>query len=71
MPFRINILLYILGDGKWQKIDHVQQSIGLSDHEMQEITRFLSQYDFVELDDSSRRVRINRNFKRILANSIV
>ena len=71
MPIRLNMVLDILGDGKWQRIDQVQQSIGLADYEMQEITRFLSQYDFVELDDSSRRVRINSNFKRILANSIV
>ena len=59
----------MLGDGKWNKIDQLKQLVGLSDHEVQEIARFLSQYDFVEIDEGKRRVRINRDFRKILVSA--
>ena len=59
----------MLGDGKWNKIDQLKQLVGLSDHEVQEIARFLSQYDFVKIDEGKRRVRINRDFRKILVSA--
>ena len=61
------MLLEILGDGKWHNTNQLEQLMGISDYEMQEITKFLSQYDFVEIDEGTRRVRINRDFQKILA----
>lgn len=71
MPFRITMLLEKIGDGKWHKLDQLKQLMGFSDYELQEITKFLSQYDFAEFDEDTRRVRINRDFQKILANSII
>lgn len=71
MPDRIAVILEILGDGKWHSIDHLRQVMRLGDCEMQEITKFLSQYDFAEIDEENSRVRINRDFQRILSSNMV
>ena len=71
MPFRITMLLEKIGDGKWHKLDQLKQLMGFSDYELQEITKFLSQYSFAELDEDARRVRINKDFQKILANSMI
>ena len=60
-----------IGDGKWHKLDQLKQLMGFSDYELQEITKFLSQYDFAEFDEDTRRVRINRDFQKILANGMI
>ena len=71
MPFRITLLLEELEDGKWHNLDQLKQLMNLKDHEMKEITRFLSQYDFAEIDEDAKRVRINKDFKKILTNDLV
>ena len=71
MPFRMTLLLEELEDGKWHNLDQLKQLMNLKDHEMKEITRFLSQYDFAEIDEDARRVRINRDLQKILADSMV
>jgi hypothetical protein len=67
MPFRISLLLKELGDGKWHNLDQLKQLLDLSDFEIKEVTRFLSQYDLAEFDKDPSRVRINKDFKKILA----
>ena len=71
MPFRITMLLEKIGDGKWHNLDQLKQLMGFSDYELQEITKFLSQYSFAELDEDARRVRINKDFQKILVNSMI
>ena len=71
MPFRITLLLEELEDGKWHNLDQLKQLMNLNDHEMKEITRFLSQYDFAEFDEEASRVRINKDFKKILTNDMI
>jgi uncharacterized protein YaaN involved in tellurite resistance len=71
MPQRITAILEILEDGKWHRIDHLRQVIELGDCEIQEITKFLSQYDFAEIDEENGRVRINKDFKKIMSNSAI
>jgi len=71
MPFRITLLLEKIGDGKWHELDQLKQLMGFSDYELQEITKFLSQYDFAEFDEVARQVRISRDFQKILADSMI
>ena len=66
MAYKLTKLLEIIGDGKWHETDQLKQFIDLSDCEMQGITDFLGKYDFAEVDDHNKRVRINKDFKRIL-----
>ena len=66
MSSKITMILELLGDGKWHGIDQLRQQMGFKNHEMQEIAAFLSRYDLADVDGASRRVKINRDFKKIL-----
>ncbi len=66
MAYKLTRLLEIIGDGKWHETDLLMQLMDLSDCEMQGITDFLGKYDFAEVDDHKKRVKINKDFQRIL-----
>ncbi len=66
MPLRITRLLDIIGDGKWHKIEQLRERLGLSEYEVQEITQFLSQFNFAEFEENAHCVRINKDFRKIL-----
>ena len=66
MAYKLNRLLEILGDGKWHETYQLRQLMDLSDCEVQEITDFLGRYDFAQVDDDKKRVKINKDFKKIL-----
>ena len=67
MTSKIAIILEVLGDGKWHRTDEMQLQLDLTSEEMMEIVAFLGTYGLAETDDPQTRVRINRDFKRILA----
>jgi hypothetical protein len=69
VAFKISRVLELLGDGKWHGMQEVQQLMNLNEREIQEITRFLSKYDFAEVDKANKRVRATRDFQKILAQS--
>lgn len=62
--------LEILGDGKWHEIEEMLQSLELSEHKFRELTSFLHAYSFVKVDEKNRRVKINRDFKKLLTKPI-
>lgn len=66
MPLRITRLLDIIGDGKWHKIEQLRERLGLSEYEVQEMTQFLSQFNFAEFEENAHWVRINKDFRKIL-----
>lgn len=66
MAYKLSRLLEILGDGKWHETEKLKQFMGLSDYDMLKITDFLGEYDFAKVDDDKKRVRINKDFKKIL-----
>jgi hypothetical protein len=66
LAYKMTRLLEILGDGKWHETDQLRQLMDLSDCEVQEITDFLGKYDFAQVDDDKKRVKINKDFKKIL-----
>ena len=42
----------------------------LNKQKFQEITTFLNKYDFVEIDEKNRKVKINKDFQRVLAQTL-
>lgn len=61
------MVLEILGDGKWHRIDELLQSLCLSEYKIQELTSFLNAYSFVKFDEKNGRVRINNDFNKLLS----
>ena len=56
----------MLRDGKWHEADQLQKSMALTDCELDEIMDFLGKYDFAEVDDKGKRLRVNKDFRKIL-----
>ena len=71
MAYKITMLLEVLGDGKWHEIEQLHQLMNLYDCEINEIMAFLNKYDFAEVDDAKKRVRLNKDFCKILAQNAV
>ena len=70
MTSKITMILDVLGDGKWHGIEELRQQMDLTSEEMREIAAFFGKYGFAEIDEPNSRVKINRAFKRILAQNI-
>lgn len=67
---KITMILEMLGDGEWHGIEELQQRLELNERKMQEITTFLNKYDFAEIDKEHGKVKINRNFQKLLVQTI-
>ena len=70
MSSKIATILEVLGDGKWHEIEEMQLKCDLPSEEMREIFAFLGTYGLAENDKSHNRVRIKRDFRKILAQTI-
>ena len=70
MVSKIAMILEMLGDGKWHEIEELQRRLGLNERRVQEITTFLNKYDFVKIDKEHGKVKINPNFKKLLAQTV-
>ena len=57
----------MLGDGKWHGIEEMRKQMDLNESEIREITKFLNEYEFAEIDNSNKRIRVARDFQRIPA----
>ena len=67
---KITMILEMLGDGKWHGIEELQLRLGLNELKVQEVTSFLNKYDFVKIDKEHRKVKINRNFQKLRAQTV-
>ncbi len=64
---KITMILDILSDGKWHGTEELLLRLELNEHKLQEVTTFLNNYDFVKIDKKNRKVRINKDFQKLLA----
>ena len=64
---KITVMLDILSDGKWHGIEELLLRLELNEHKLQEVTTFLNNYDFVKIDKKNRKVKINKDFQKLLA----
>ena len=70
MVSKITMILEMLGDGKWHGIKELQLRLGLNELKVQEVTSFLNKYDFVKIDKEHRKVKLDRNFQKLLAQPV-
>jgi DNA-binding IclR family transcriptional regulator len=67
---KLAMVLDILSDGKWHGIDELQQRLELDEREVRVIAALLSKYDFAKSDEENRKVRINRDFQKLLSQTV-
>jgi predicted transcriptional regulator len=63
---KVMVILELLSDGKWHGVEELLLGAGLSEQKFQEITGFLSKYGFVKVDEENKKVKVNRDFQRLL-----
>jgi len=64
---KLAMFLALLSDGKWHGTDELLLKLELNERELQEITAFLDNYEFVEIDKKNRKVKINKDFQKLVA----
>jgi predicted transcriptional regulator len=67
---KVMVILELLSDGKWHGIEELLLEAGLSEQKFQEITGFLSKYGFVKVDEENKKVKVNRDFQRLLVQPV-
>jgi DNA-binding IclR family transcriptional regulator len=71
MDSKITMILEILSDGRWHGLEELQRRMELDEHKVQEIATFLNKYDFAEIDDENKKVKINKGFQKFLAQTMI
>ena len=56
---KIASILEILGDGKWHRVSEIQQKIKTNRSDTKRITEFLSEYEFIIVDQTQKKIRLN------------
>jgi hypothetical protein len=67
---KITVALDILGDGKWHRIDELLACLRLSEDKFRELASFFNAYGFVKVDEKHGKVKINSDFKKLLAQAV-
>lgn len=64
------VILELLSDGKWHGIEDLLSGAGLSEQKLQEITGFLGEYGFIEVDEENKKVKVNRDFRKLIVQPV-
>lgn len=68
---RVTVILDLLSDGKWHGTEELLLRAGLNEETLRDVTGFLSKYGFVKVDVKSGKVKVNRDFKKLLVQTAV
>jgi predicted transcriptional regulator len=68
---RLMLILELLSDGNWHGIDDLLVKVKLNEQKFREVTEFLDKYGFIEFDHENRKVKINRDFRKLLVQKTV
>ena len=66
MVSRVMLILELLSDGKWHELDELLVRVKLTEQKFREVTEFLDKYGFVEFDHENRKVKVNKDFRKLL-----
>jgi len=67
---KVMVILELLSDGKWHGIEELLLGTGLGEQKLQEITGFLGKYGFIKVDEENKKVKVNRDFRRLLVQPV-
>ena len=66
-PRRIAEILGILNDGQWHLLAEVKKKMKLTDDQVKQIADFLQEYDFVEISDADKKIKIGEDVLKFLS----
>jgi DNA-binding IclR family transcriptional regulator len=67
---KVTLVLEVLSDGEWHRIEELQQLTELNENQVREIAAFLYEYDFARMDVEKKKLRINRHFQEFLSQTL-
>ncbi len=67
---KIAEILEILNDGKWHDLEDIQCQADIDGTQIMRITDFLKDYNFIVADAAKKKIKINRNVQRFLAQTV-
>jgi len=67
---KIDAVLEVLSDGKWHGIEKLRKHVKIDVDEVQEIVAFLNKYDFAEVNNANKKLKINKDFQKLLTENI-
>ncbi len=60
----------MLNDGKWHDLEDIQCQADIDDTQIMRITDFLKDYNFIVTDTTKKKIKLNRNVQRFLAQTV-
>lgn len=66
MALKVVGVLEMLSDGKWHMIEEVRRKMKLNKNQIRQIAGFLLQYEFVSVDETGKKVRIEEAVRKFL-----
>lgn len=64
---KLSLVLEVLKDGEWHAIEELQHQARLKENQVHEIAAFLNEYDLATTDKGKKKVKINNDFRELLA----
>jgi hypothetical protein len=67
---KVIAILELLSDGKWHGVEEMLLNAGLSELESLAVIDFLGNCGFVKVDEKNRKLKVNRDFQRLLVQPV-
>ena len=58
MLSKVDLVLELLGDGKWHLLKALKERAVLTEYQIAEVIAFLNEYGFVKIDSNEEKVKI-------------
>ena len=59
-------ILRLLENGKWHYLKDLEKATQLTRYKVENVTRFLANYNFIKLDEAEKKVKIGAPTRRFL-----
>ena len=66
---KIALVLEFLSDGEWHESQELLK-LGVADYDFKEIIGFLNKYGLVKVHAKNRKVKINKEFRKLLTQTV-
>jgi len=63
---KIAQILEMLNDGQWHMLEGIQQKMMLNKRQIQQITAFLEEYEFIAVDDTRKEIKLEEAARKFL-----
>ena len=62
----VDDIIKLLEDGRWHDLNEIRKKIELQNLKVKSLTKFLAQYDFIELDKDGKKAKLGPSIQDFL-----